>query len=73
MNTLTVHSKTDKKGHLKIDIPTEIIQSDVEVLLVIEKIQEYNKNIKSLDELYGSMPDFPERFSQGNFDLREDL
>ena len=37
METVNLVSKIGKDGHLKIDVPTNIINSDVEILLIIEK------------------------------------
>jgi hypothetical protein len=37
METIKLVKKTGKDGHLKLDVPTSIKGSEVEILLVIEK------------------------------------
>ncbi len=36
MDTIRINTKINADGHLKIDIPTLMIEGDVEVILIIE-------------------------------------
>jgi hypothetical protein len=55
-----------------IKVPKEFINKKTEIIFIIE--DEENKiDEKTLSDFYGSIPDFPERDSQGEFEKREEL
>ncbi len=43
MKTIKVNGRVDRKGHLRLDVPTEYASCDVEVVMVIEKKTESRK------------------------------
>ena len=43
MQILNMTSQIDKRGHLKLDIPTRLPQGDVELILVFNSIVEKEK------------------------------
>ena len=52
-----------------IKIPDEFVHKKGEIIIIIdEDIQ--NKKKKKLSDFFGSIPDFPERFSQGEYEDR---
>lgn len=54
-----------------IPVPKEFIHKKGEVIFIIDEDVTINK--KSLKDFFGVLPDFPERASQGEFEIREEL
>ncbi|OGU42582.1 MAG: hypothetical protein A2X61_17135 [Ignavibacteria bacterium GWB2_35_12] len=53
-----------------VKIPKEFIHKKAEMILLIDD-KSSQKNEKKLSDFFGSIPDFPERDEQGNFEIRE--
>ena len=53
-------------------IPEEFVHKKGEIIIIIDE-QFTHENRKKLTDFYGTIPDFPERFSQGNYEERESL
>lgn len=55
-----------------IEVPKEIRNKKAEVIII--PLEDDNITIyNNIDNLYGCIPDFPERFEQGNYEIREEL
>ncbi len=55
-----------------ITIPKEFVHKKGEIIIIVnENISDVPK--KSIKNFFGILPDFPERFSQGNFENRDFL
>ena len=55
-----------------IEIPKNIRHKRAEVIIItLENDEKIEKT--PIDKLYGIIPDFPERFEQGNFQNRDEL
>ena len=55
-----------------ITIPKEFIHQKGEIIIIIDEPSQSKSN-KSLKEYFGSIPDFPERSPQGEYEERENL
>jgi len=55
-----------------INVPKEFIHKKGEIIFIVEDEDLPVKN-RSLMDFYGSIPDFPERADQGEFEKREEL
>lgn len=53
-----------------IHIPEEYVDKEGEIIILIEPIKEVQSNIK---DLYGSIPDFPDRDTQRDYEKRDSL
>jgi hypothetical protein len=82
MKTITLKSKTNSKGKLILNVPTDFIDQTVEVVLVVEEINESPKvkqnNLGWPDGFFentaGACADDPiTRGSQGEYEKREDF
>ena len=56
-----------------IEIPEELRQKKVEVIILSLDDSAASEKCADIKSLYGSIPDFPERESQGEFESREPL
>jgi hypothetical protein len=69
MHTLKVKVRTDKDGMFRLEIPTHIVERELEVVLVMqpvsdEPIDDMGYPIGYFDETYGSFADDPLERSQ---------
>ncbi|HON80207.1 MAG TPA: hypothetical protein PK544_17080 [Spirochaetota bacterium] len=55
-----------------ISVPKEFIKKKGEIIFIVEDDVEPDK-LKTLKDFYGAIPDFPERFPQGEYDKRDEL
>ncbi len=55
-----------------IKVPEEFIHRKGEIIIIVEDEIEAKSN-KSLKDFYGSIPEFPKRAGQGNYEKRESL
>lgn len=79
MMTFTVRSHVGKDGILNLQVPTEIRDSDVEIVVVIQP-QKVGKQVQEsgypqffFEETFGSLPELQEVESEGSYELREEL
>jgi asparagine synthetase A len=55
-----------------VKVPEEFINKKGEIIFIIEdELQFVNK--KTLKDFYGTIPDFPERSAQGEYEKRDEL
>jgi hypothetical protein len=83
MQSVTVHTHVGKDGILKRETPIGIRNAEVEVILVISKTsgKQKSRSLKKakgwpsgfFEATFGSIPDFPERAPQGEYETRETL
>jgi len=79
METVKVRTHTDSSGTLRLELPTELVSRDIEVLVVFQPIQggpfdDLGWPIGYFEETYGSFAADPlERGPQGEFETREPL
>ena len=80
MEQLSLTSKTDYDGVLRINIPTKLKAEQVDVFIVFDKSIKTSKSEKSdwpdnfFSETYGCLSDDPiERPLQGDYPVREEL
>jgi hypothetical protein len=55
-----------------VSVPKEFIHKKGEIIFIVEEDNEFKKG-SALKDFYGSIPDFPERASQGEHQKREEL
>jgi len=55
-----------------ISIPKEFIHQKGEIIIMMDEPSQL-KSEKNLKDFFGSIPDFPERFPQGEYEERENL
>ncbi|MBU4224747.1 MAG: hypothetical protein KKC71_02860 [Chloroflexi bacterium] len=83
MQSLTLHSRIGKDGILKLEAPIGLPDTDVEVILVVNPLKKGRK-AKAIpkkrgwpegffEKTFGSVPDFPLRESQGEYEVRDEL
>ncbi len=79
MKTLSLKARTDKDGIVKLEIPTNISEKEIEIVLVIqttsdEAVDSLGYPIGYFDDTYGAFADNPiERHQPTQLDIREDL
>jgi len=83
MQSLTLHTHVGKDGILKLETPIGIRDAEVEVILVVNRASERNKAQPAkkakrwppgfFETTFGSIPDFPERAPQGDYETRDAL
>ena len=62
----------DLPAKVTIDIPQHLIHRKAEIIILTEDEEEGRKK-KKLSDFFGSIPDFPDRFPQGDFENRAHL
>ena len=55
-----------------ITIPKEFVNKKAELIILIEDVK-HTKRRKKLSDFSGAIPDFPDRYPQGEHDNREHL
>lgn len=83
MQSLTLRSTIDKNGILKLETLIGMPNTDVEVVLVVNPLKKSSKSISVkkcsewpkgfFERTFGSIPDFPLRESQGEYEVRDNL
>ena len=77
METIKLKTHIDDSGTLRLELPTQLANQNVEVLVVLQRLQEEPRDalgwpIGYFDEVYGILADDPiERGDQGEFEKRE--
>lgn len=83
MQSLTLRSRIDKNGILKLETSIGMPNTDVEVILVVNPLKKSRKTKAApakgnwpegfFEKTFGSIPDFPLRESQGEYEVRNEL
>jgi hypothetical protein len=82
MQSLTLHTRVGKDGILKVETPVNFRDADVDVVLVVNAASAKNKAKPKkakgwppgfFERTFGSLPDFPERAPQGEYEIRDAL
>jgi hypothetical protein len=80
MQSLTLHTRVGKDGILKLETPIKFKDTEVDVVLVVNTSTVKSKTKKEKDwplgffeKTFGSIPDFPDRAPQGEYEIREAL
>jgi hypothetical protein len=76
MKTISLKSHIGRDGLLKIEIPTEEKETDVEIVIIIDSIKNSAKGWSQnfLNKMYGCCKDSPlERLDQGELPKRDTL
>jgi hypothetical protein len=82
MQSLTLHTHVGKDGILKLETPIKFKDAEVDVVLVVNSstVKSKTKTKKEKDwplgffeKTFGSIPDFPDRAPQGEYEIREAL
>jgi len=79
MQSFSLHARVSEDGILKIEIPTDLADTDVEVVVIFHPVittadkahPSWPKDF--FEKTVGSIPDFPERAPQGEYEVRDDL
>jgi len=76
MQSLTLHTRVGKDGILKLETPIGLTDTELDVVLVLHPTT--GKEIKSwppgfFERTFGSIPDFPDRALQGEYEIRNEL
>lgn len=79
METLTIKARSDENGLIKLEIPTNNANQEIEIVLVMQSlnhqpVDEMGYPVGYFDEVYGSMADDPlERHQPPSPDVRDEL
>lgn len=79
MQTLTMKARADKDGILRLEIPTDKIDQEIEIVLVMqpvdnEPVDEMGYPLGYFEETYGMFADDPIERNQPPFpDVRDDI
>lgn len=77
MQTLTLKARTDKNGVMRLEIPTNLSERDIEIVVVMQTIDDEPLDTMGyptdyFDETYGSMADDPIERNQPDMpDIRD--
>lgn len=74
MQTMTLKIRTDKNGVARLEIPTDVAEQDLEIVVVMqainhEPVDAMGYPIGYFDETYGSMADDPIERNQPLFHI----
>jgi len=79
MRTMTLKVHTDKDGVVRLEVPTDLSDRELEIVLVMnpldaEPVDEMGYPLGYFDETYGSMADDPiERNQPPHPDVRDEI
>lgn len=82
MNSIALKTHTDVDGRLRLDIPTELIDTDLEVIVIMQPVttkpatkpEDLGWPPGFFEKTFGSFKDEPlERPEQGEYEQREEL
>lgn len=79
MQTVTLKTHTDKHGMIRLEIPTQLANQDVEIVVIMQPfstdgVDAMGYPIGYFEETYGSFADAPmERQQPLHFDTRDPL
>ena len=78
METFTIHSKVGADGLLKLQVPVNLTNTELEVVLIVQPVTPGSKNHGwppgFFERTYGSFRDQPLiREPQGDYEIRDEL
>jgi len=79
MKSFTLRTHVGEDGILKIEIPTGLSDTDVEVVVIFHPVKTTTEKVHPswpesfFEKTAGSIPDFPERAPQGEYEVRNEL
>ncbi|MBN1138590.1 MAG: hypothetical protein JXM73_18525 [Anaerolineae bacterium] len=77
METIRIHSRVGQDGILKLEVPTSLVNTDLEVVVVMQPASvtdDLGWPVGFFERTYGAFADDPlERPDQGIFEVREPL
>jgi len=81
MRSLHVRAHVDKQGQVTFAMPSELADQDVDLVVVFEGLKPAEAAVPTsqgwpagfFEEVAGSIPDFPEIDSEGEFEVRDPL
>jgi hypothetical protein len=79
MRTITLKTRTDQDGMVKLEIPTDFADREVEIVLVLQELQkepldEMGYPIGYFEDTYGSLADDPIERNQPLYpDVRDEI
>jgi hypothetical protein len=79
MRTITLKTRTDQDGIVKLEIPTDLADREVEIVLVLQELQnepldEMGYPIGYFEDTYGSLADDPIERNQPLYpDVRDEI
>ncbi len=74
MQSLTLRSRIDENGILRLETPIGMPNTEVEVVWVVNPLEkDLNWPEGFFEKFAGSMPDLPLREPQGEYEVRDDL
>jgi len=74
MQSINLHARVGKDGILKLQTPIKYKNAEVEVILVVNlSYAEKGWPPGFFEQTFGSIPDFPERAPQGEYEIRDTL
>jgi hypothetical protein len=79
METIKLRTQVDDDGKLHLDLPKHLANQQVEVVIVLQRIEETPRDklgwpVGYFEETYGICADDPiERGDQGEFEVREPI
>jgi len=83
MRSLHVRAHVDKEGQVTFRMPPEFTDQDVDLVIVFEALKATEASVSTpasrgwpagfFEEVAGSLPDFPEIDSEGDFEARDPL
>jgi len=71
MNVIKINKRIESND-IHIEGLEKYIGKDAEIIVLIEE-NSISRDNKTLKDFYGSIPDFPEREPQGDFEKRESI
>jgi hypothetical protein len=79
MQTMTLKARTDKDGIVRLEIPTDITNRDIEIVLVMhpvddEPLDEMGYPVGYFEQTYGILADDPFKRDQPSYpDVRDEI
>ena len=73
MHSLTLRTHVGKDGILKLETPVGIANAEVEIVLIVHPVEKKGWPPGFFEVFAGSIPDFPPRAPQGEYEVRDEL
>ncbi len=79
MQTITLRARSDEAGTVKLEIPTDLADREIEIVLVMQPVEtrvvdDMGYPLGYFDETYGSLADDPIERNQPPFpDVRDEI
>lgn len=78
MKTITLKTRTDESGIIKLEIPTNLADRELEIVLVLQPtetapVDEMGYPLGYFDDTYGSLADDPIERDQPLPDVRDEI